>query len=794
MNHTIWPDWIEETILAKSVDRSEGDEPESLARHTWCVLSRLTDFIRLRPNVPKQLNQPRLWHILYWATFVHDFGKVMPAFQGVLRGELAGKERWEKHRHEIFSLGFIDWIVEGLSIQEREWLMLSIISHHKDTNQIMEGYGLLPTGMLLAQFEGLENDNIIGLHRWLVECGWQWAIDLELEQAGVKPLKFVEQPVFPFAPHAVKQICAWLLSFYHIDEQLDNEDDTKQLVPLLTLRGTLINSDHAGSSHRGKLPSVEFSAEDVLGDDISWDDLYEHQTEAEQLIGSALLTAPTGSGKTEAALLWAAQQSSDLPAMPRIFYTLPYQASMNAMKLRLDKTFGEKMVALQHGRSALALYNLLIDRDYDPQKAAWHTRQIKDLTHLNYQPVRVFSPYQMLKWMYRLKGYETNLADYHNGLFIFDEIHAYEVKRLALILKSIEYLRCYYHARFFIMSATFPTIIKTWLKQTLDLGESENSDIIATSELFKDFQRHQLDVIDGDLLNHLDKARVDALAGKSVLVVCNLIARAQNAYEALQSLRGEGIKVILLHGNFNMRDRDRKEREIRRLTGAKSNERCPTVVIATQVVEVSLDIDLDTIYTDPAPLEALVQRFGRINRAMKLDIAPVHVFTTLQNDDDKPIHMIYDQRLLEGTLKVLYRENGKRIDESKIGGWLDEIYDGEVAEHWKQEFEEAAKNFEEAVLQTLRPFQSDQALKQQFYKAFDGIDVLPDCFWDKYEMLMDAKTPEARFEAHQLLVSISYPRLHQINSKRRKLTEEWPIVVDIPYSSDGGLDLSVLRE
>ena len=73
--HSCWPDWMEETLWAKSAQKGAGGKPESLARHTWLVLSRLADFIQLRPALPAQIGAPRLWHILYWAAFLHDFGK-----------------------------------------------------------------------------------------------------------------------------------------------------------------------------------------------------------------------------------------------------------------------------------------------------------------------------------------------------------------------------------------------------------------------------------------------------------------------------------------------------------------------------------------------------------------------------------------------------------------------------------------------------------------------------------------------------------------------------------------------
>ena len=89
---------------------------------------------------------------------------------------------------------------------------------------------------------------------------------------------------------------------------------------------------------------------------------------------------------------------------------------MNAMKRTLAEIYGEEAVGLQHGRSLLALYRELMERDdSDPQAAARAARQQRDLAKLNYPPVRVFSPYQMLKGAYRLKGYEA-LCDYHGAL------------------------------------------------------------------------------------------------------------------------------------------------------------------------------------------------------------------------------------------------------------------------------------------------------------------------------------------------------------------------------------------
>ncbi len=793
MKPSCWPDELEDVLWAKSADKGADGKPESLAQHTWLVLSRLVEFMRLRPFLPNQLNQPHLWHCLYWGAFLHDFGKAMPGFQGMLRRDADLKELWGRHRHEVFSLSFLDWITDGLDQTERLWAAAAIVSHHRDKADIMISYSLLMgddgRDPLLKQLDNFPADHVTGLHDWLTTCGWSWAQSLGFDQLGVRSVTFVAEPEASFAATAVSRIRYWLEEFGNFVERLDRRKYAALSIPLMTLRGSLINADHSASAHADSLPRVTFTTQAVLNamsrpeKSISWDDLYDHQKDASVTESHALLIAPTGSGKTEAALLWAARQSIANQSPPRLFYTLPYQASMNAMKKRLTKTFGQDKVGLQHGRSLLALYRDIMERDDNhPQNAARLASWAKNLNQLNYPPVRVFSPYQMLKAMYRLKGYEAQLTDYQNGLFIFDEIHAYEVKRLALILKTIEYLRCHYHARFFIMSATFPSIIKEWLETALDMP----IEIPAQPALFATFQRHKLNLIEGELLDevHLDQIAKEVRNGRSVLVVCNLVKRAQDAFAELDKrLKHDGVEMLLLHGRFNLRDRWKKEQTIMECTGSTSESRRPIVVVATQVVEVSLDIDLDTIYTEPAPLEALVQRFGRINRRRKMaDLATVNVFTL---PDDGQV--IYDPRLIAGTLRVLVRENGKPIDESAVGSWLNEIYTGEVETAWKAEFQQTSADFEQAVIGTLRPFQADLALKEQFYQAFDGIDVLPKILTNDY---WGAKERNY-IETAELMVSIRWNQYGRLKSGGRIQTEDDGnlYVADAYYDNFVGLDL-----
>lgn len=781
MKPLLYPDWLDD-IWAKSPDKGEGGKAESLAQHTWAVLSRLAEFIHLRPYLPEQLGREDLWHLLYWSAFFHDLGKAMPAFQNVLHGYPDAKKVWQGNRHEVFSLAFLRWTEPGLPKEQLLWIATAIVSHHRDLDEIFQLYPRLDEeeeDPLSPYLVNLETITLEGIKRWIKEYSSDWILELKLDHHGIQPIDIATEPID--IEHSGAQFIRTYLKAVRKFYRSLSDQEQSFLVRGLTLRGHLINADHGGSAHVETLHIVDFNADDILKDrGIKYSNLYDHQRNSGETRGSALLTAPTGSGKTEAALLWAAKQRIHGLSAPRLFYTLPYQASMNAMFTRLQGSFGDKNVALQHGRGILALYRKLMERGYTSEDAARNAKLMRNLAQLNHPPVRVFSPYQMLKGMYRLKGYEAQLSDYHDALFIFDEIHAYEVKRLAMILGSINYLWKHFNSRFFIMSATFPTLIKDWLREALN----DPIEIKAEPELFQKFQRHQLRVIEDDLLTYewLERIAGEVRLGKSVLVVCNTVSRAQSAYAILKELlKAPTISVILLHGRFNLRDRIEKEKAIQSLAATRNEKRSPILLVATQVVEVSLDIDLNTIYTDPAPLEALVQRFGRINRGLKLStLATVNVFTYPEGGQK-----IYNTDLIEKSLQILRRENGHPINEVAIGTWLDEIYNGPIKQKWQTEFTQASNEFNDICLNTLCPFSSDDSLEREFYKAFDGIDVLPEAFVEKYQHIQE----EDPILANELCVSISWGRYHALLSQGKVIPGDrsFPPVIKTSYSHELGL-------
>lgn len=792
MKPSAWPDWMEH-LKAKSAEYGG----ESLADHTWDVLVKLAELRRLRPDLPSLVGAPRLWHCLFWACLLHDFGKAARGFQA----RLQGGPPWP-HRHEVLSLAFLDWIAPHLQPDEQLWVLAAIVSHHRDADYIRRTYPDLGDDPLAPLLVELDATTVDHLWRWLAECATPWRDALGLDTAAVAP---ISPPVQSAARDqvvldGVRRTRAWLYRYADWIDDLAWAPQVQRTLGVL-LRGLTTSADHMASAHLEHMPAPIHESWGDLADRIlaplrindSALEPYAHQrASADEARRSALLIAPTGSGKTEAALYWALGDGAN--PVPRLFYALPYQASMNAMydRLRDPATgFGEQAVGLQHGRALQAMHARLLESDEWAATAAAAARWQRNINTLNARPVKVFSPYQMLKALFQLRGFEAMLADYAQAAFIFDEIHAYEPERLALILTLVRHLREQYRARCFVMSATFPQIIRQRLQDTLDTPVV----IEADTTVFERFRRHQLHLLSGDLLSDgVARIAQDVRAGKQVLVCANTVARTQSIHELLADAGIPEEQLLLIHSRYTFGDRNRRELAIRERCGVglALAERRPLVLIATQVVEVSLNIDLDTIYSDPAPLEALLQRFGRVNRRCKKGLCPVHVFR--EPSDGQGVYgrsrnPAESGHIVRVTLAELERHNGAVIDEAAINTWLDVIYaDPQLRQQWELSYEHIADQAEQLIAGLL-PFSSDAQREEAFEQLFDGVEIVPRCFERQYVELI---LLDEFIEANNFLVGISRRRFAILRrqGKIREATSDhgrsvW--VADLDYDQDLGL-------
>lgn len=774
MNPSLIPDYLNHIWAKKPLPGCDSGEP--LAHHTWLLLSRLAEHARQRPYLPDIFGFKAFWSCMFWSCFLHDFGKTCSGFQASLRGG----QRWP-HRHEVFSLLFLEWSTNDWSDEETLWISAAILSHHREPGYLFELYDVMDKDYTIELIKGVIRDigrkNVELLWNWLHDFTGVWIKELDFEKNGIRTPIWQERDkaVNDLYSHGAESIYNHFRKYRSLIRSLQKEKAKRKILSL-AVRGLMNLTDYSASAGTGEAISNELPSPTQFLDarKLEVDKLYSHQKECMSTKGLTLLVAPTGSGKTESAILWALSQNNNFDRPPKLFYMLPYQTSMNAMYDRFQQYGFKKKVGLEHGRSVLALYKRIIDEQKNTYSAAQEARLSKQLARLNYYSVKILSPYQLLKALFRLKPYELILYDYFNATVILDEIHAYEPSRLALIFGLIYFLQNNFNTHFFITTATLPSLIERKIEECIGM----TTKIQADHSLFKKFQRHRICLLDGEVYNDVFIKKITEIArtGKSVLVCVNRVKKAQSVYQLIQNKlanQDSSIKVLLLHGRFNARDRLQIEKEINDMTGVLSITRKPVILVATQVVEVSLDIDLDIIFTEPAPLEALMQRFGRINRRMKQRIADVFIFR--QPADGQKI---YQDKLVINTLELLERHNQAPLQEDKVSEWLGEIYSAEIQQEWEREFDLTYDNFIHGNLPALYGFNTNIGMEKEFYKAFDSVEVLPASLEKEYIELL--KTEPIR--ASELLVPI---RPGQLNYLSTWMTEEKIIVVDADYSELG---------
>lgn len=776
-------------MLSEVWAKSSG---QTLDLHTHEVIEKFSQLTRRSPYLPGMVGeQEHFWNRVFWSCLLHDFGKSAKGFQDMVK---VGKKwkRWGEHlRHEVLSLAFLPWILPETD-PDFAWIAAGIVSHHKDAEALLgidsiyrpkQKLSETPFAEIVAE---LSFDTVKKLAELLRVRSAEWLKEFGLGSLGIKPPVNIPEPgkldeatvraQFPL--NILQALKGYQRLTGYLNDSKSNSPENRQAI---VLRGMVLLSDRMASAGSPPVKLVTLPGAETLL--VNRDEVRSHQKVASETVGSLILSAPTGSGKTEAALLWAERQQRLNHSRPLV-YILPYQASMNAIQKRLERDL-KCEIGLMHGRSAQVIFRrMILEQGCDAKDAAKAARRSENLAHLYQPPVWVVTPYQILRAAYRLPGYEMLWTAISGARLIVDEVHAYDPSRLGLFLGLLEELKQNWQVEICTMTATMPGWLLKLLQQKIG-GFVPKPD----ENLFQKFQRHQLKIVPGGLNTPevLELIYGEYKTGRSVLVCANTVDQARLTLAALQEKVGDD-QLILLHSRFAGRDRFNIEQAILTKLDANNPEPEPVIVVATQAIEVSLDLDFDTIVTEPAPLEALAQRFGRVNRRPKKEvdgspkIKTVHVLTEPTDGQG-----IYDPRLIENTLQLLMSKDGSVLNESLLSEWLNETYKGGLAEEWTDLVLHHLDSFKASCLQTLRAFSSSTDLKDDFDELFNGTEVLPVSLLEEYRKEAD----EIALAAANLLVPISDKQLkaHK-RAGRIYYNEELGLhVANLEYNSKTGLDL-----
>ncbi|OQX16006.1 MAG: hypothetical protein BWK76_12135 [Desulfobulbaceae bacterium A2] len=364
----------------------------------------------------------------------------------------------------------------------------------------------------------------------------------------------------------------------------------------------------------------------------------EMQTQALTTItgpGVYVIEAPMGMGKTEAAL-GAAYSLMAAGKARGIYFALPTQATSNRIHLRMNVFL--RQIAPESGESRLVHGNSwLMRQDWEinptgndfgePGEGArsgrdWFASSKRALL----APFGVGTVDQALLGVVAAKHFFVRHFALAGKVVILDEIHAYDLYTGTLIdklISTLEGLAC----TVIVLSATLTSQRRAQIVSAAGTPE-EKSDAVLPYPLISGRREtvcfapvaarppdaKPVQVLFSPECEAADKAMQLAAQGGAVLWICNTVGEAQRQYATFAGMVADGVHLGLLHSRFPFHRREALEAEWMERLGKNSATRCGSILVATQVVEQSVDLDADLLVTELAPTDMLLQRLGRLWR------------------------------------------------------------------------------------------------------------------------------------------------------------------------------------
>ena len=378
--------------------------------------------------------------------------------------------------------------------------------------------------------------------------------------------------------------------------------------------------------------------------------------------GLILIEAPMGTGKTETALT-ASEILSAKCHTNGVFYGLPTQATSNAMLPRLASWLiaeqGRYGLKLMHSKANSVKAYQDLDKNNNVFINHWYNHKLGSLEHFTIGTID-----QLLQMSLSQRHLAFKHLAFSGKTVIIDEVHTYDAYMQSYLQKTLKWLG-EYHVPVIALSATLThairqSLISSYLQKDVKLPTNlayplltytENSIVKQQSDFTKSQSKTvTIKSFTSDTPQEIAQ-KADAIVNQGGIcgIIVNSIARAQDIAKEIKAPK------ILLHSSFLAQDRSNIEERI-----LKTIENCPKklVIIGTQVLEQSLDLDFDVLITDAAPMDLLLQRIGRLwrhNRKRPKNFTkPVcYVDTNSKSKAYQTDCFLYSRYLINHTVKLL---------------------------------------------------------------------------------------------------------------------------------------------
>lgn len=605
---------------------------ETVQYHTDQLLKNLEHLKKTYPNL--KIN----WDILFYACLYHDIGKINNKFQEKL---LTKKKIENEIPHGLLSICCLnlDELEAKFTEKEIKILIYSIAYHHERDFEKL--YYMIE--------ENLEVE-IEKLNKILPKFKYD---KLKIESAGDVSEYFYSDRIYPPTNLKTKQ----------------DEEQQQLFFDYILIKGLLNRIDYAASAGINVELENDFLEEKLekmlekwqkKNPLSNWNVLQKFAIENREK--NIIAVAQTGMGKTEAGLLWIGNNKG--------FFILPLKTAINSIYDRVtkeivdDKEFINK-IGLLHSDTLEKYFTFSetekLYEEIDIDSYYTSTKQFS-------LPLTICTLDQIFDFVYRYRGFEPKLATLSYSKIVLDEIQMYSPDLLAYVIRGLADIEKI-GGKFAILTATLPQII-------IDLLKEEG----VSFEISKDFTKEDLPVRHSVkvLESAIDTDKIIAEYNKNkILVICNTVKEAQRVAKELREKLKEDQRINVFHSKFIKQDRKEKEKAILELGNKKSTDY--GIWIATQVVEASLDIDFDILFTELSDLNGLFQRMGRCYRNRPWNKEGYNCYVFIEKENKKNTGIGRENGIIDIDIYTLSKEVIKKnfegiITETEKMNYIKELY------------------------------------------------------------------------------------------------------------------------